>query len=138
MLNGMKQEVTWTNSKGETRTESKGWDIDWASHSVLGLGSRVSRATAWNYGRVHEKKFTYHLFNSDSDTAVTGSAYEVFNHRLVSGAGDEDDMAQIIGAVNTLGNRKYSMVRNALCQVAGTHDHPLWHSAWVLYVNTAE
>jgi hypothetical protein len=42
----------------------------------------MDRDTAWNYGRVYEKKFTYYLFNSDSDTTVTGSAYKVFNHNL--------------------------------------------------------
>jgi hypothetical protein len=137
ILNGMSQEVTWTGSDGETKKAVKSWGIDWASHGVLGLGSRVDRDTAWNYGRVHEKKFTYHLFNSDSDTTVTGSAYEVFNHNLAQG-GDKSDMAEVIGAVNTLGNKKYSIAKNALCRAAGTHDHPFWHSAGGLYVNTVE
>ncbi|KAJ5375522.1 hypothetical protein N7517_007528 [Penicillium concentricum] len=137
ILNYMSQEVTWTDSNDETRTAVKSWGIDWASHGVLGLGSRVDRNTAWNYGRVHEKKFTYHLFNSDSDTAVTGSAYEVFNHKLAQG-GDKSDMADVIGAVNTLGNRKYSITKNALCRASGTHDHPFWKSAEGLYVKTVE
>ncbi|KAF7585707.1 hypothetical protein BBP40_010257 [Aspergillus hancockii] len=87
---------------------------------------------------IHEKKFTYHLFNSDSDTAVTGSEYEVFNHNLVPGAGDQDDMNKVIGVINTLGNPKYAIAKNELCQVTGTYDHPSWHSAGGLYVNTVE
>ena len=47
-------------------------------------------------------------------------------------------MAEVIGAVNTLGNAKYSITKNALCRTTGTHDHPFWHSAGGLYVNTVQ
>ncbi|KAJ5120768.1 uncharacterized protein N7515_010156 [Penicillium bovifimosum] len=133
----MVQEVTWTATNGETKTADKSWGADWASRGVLGLGSTANRDTAWNYGRAHGKKFTYLLFNSDSDTTVTGSRYEVFNHNLADG-GDKSDMAEVIGAVNTLGNAKYSITKNALCRTTGTHDHPFWHSAGGLYVNTVQ
>lgn len=138
VLSNIEQEVSWTDSKGDTQTRFKSWKIDWASNSVLGRGRNPKLDQAWNYGMAHEKKFTYHLFNSDSDTTVTGSAYEVFNHNLKAGTGDQDDMSKVIGAVNTLGNSKYTIAKNALCVASGTHDHPFWRTAGGLYVKTTQ
>jgi hypothetical protein len=49
----------------------------------------------------------------------------VFNHNLADG-GDESDMAEVIGAVNTLGNAKYSITDPVGGSVLlGTNgDHP--------------
>lgn len=128
-INGLprqvEQEVTWTKEDGTERTAFKAWTTDWGSSTALG-GSRPNRDTAWNFGGVHSKDFTFHLMNSDSLNTPSGSEYDVFNYKLKEG-----DITQVVGAINLMDNPKYKMTNsdgwNAYCvsDLQG-RTHKLW------------
>ncbi|KAL4920061.1 hypothetical protein BDW62DRAFT_199151 [Aspergillus aurantiobrunneus] len=93
--------------------------------------------TAWNWAENNRKSFTFHLFNSESDTTVTGSRYEVFNHNLVAKSGFESNMGNVVAAMNSFNNPKYSYDGfNAWCRNDrnGRRNHPLWGERYPNFV----
>jgi hypothetical protein len=79
----------------------------------------------------------FHLFNSDTTQTPTYTQYQVFNHKLTAGQGDQDDWYYVAGAVNTFGNPKYSIANNAWCvnlkdaEQLGKDPH-YYHPVWNL------
>jgi hypothetical protein len=124
----VEQEVSWVDSKGNTKTAWKKWLDDWGKNAHTGKGRNPNLDTAWNHAGNNRKSYTFHLFNSDSATGPTGTAYEVFNHKLVSGGGTQDKIDRVVGAINLMGNSKYRIISfNAWClNDASTRPHALW------------
>ncbi|KAL2829474.1 hypothetical protein BDW59DRAFT_178440 [Aspergillus cavernicola] len=133
----LQQEVSWTDSNGETKKAFKRWTIDWASSSAKGRINNPDKDTAWNWAENNKKSFTFHLFNSDSETTVTGSRYEVFNHKLVTKSGFEGNMVNVVAAINLFDNDKYTYDGfNAWCRndVGGLRNHKLWGDNYPKFV----
>ncbi|KAM5436869.1 putative chitinase [Microsporum canis] len=108
----VEQEVTWTDSQGQARAAFKSWPDNWRASGAVGRARNPNKDSAWNWELNSEKSFTFHLFNSDSLTTSTGSAYEVFNHKLKGGASGKrpkNDIDIVVAAINTFDNRKYRM-----------------------------
>ncbi|PGH27225.1 hypothetical protein AJ80_01182 [Polytolypa hystricis UAMH7299] len=130
----VEQEVSWTDAGGKTKTDWKSWGANWIDSRAKGRRTDPDLNTAWNHDERQKKSFTFHLFNSDSGTSPTGSSYEVFNHELKSG-GDETDMANVLGAINTFDNEKYKIGSyNAWCKrtdhASGPYrSHRFWGNA---------
>ncbi|KAJ5096660.1 hypothetical protein N7456_007381 [Penicillium angulare] len=123
----MQQEVSWEGKDGTTKTAWKDWTADWGGPTAVGRRNDPDKDTAWNLARNHHKSFTFHLFNSDSTTEPTGSAYEVFNHKLSQSEGEKHNMDQVVGAFNLMGSSKHRVkTHNAICvnpDKIGDHDY---------------
>ncbi|KAL3430011.1 hypothetical protein BDV09DRAFT_202564 [Aspergillus tetrazonus] len=131
------QEVSWINSKGNTKTATKSWTQDWLGYNAKGRQGNPDKDSAWNWAENNWKRFTFHLFNSESDTTVTGSRYEVFNHNLVTKSGFESDMGNVVAAMNFFNNPKYTYEGfNAWCRSDrnGRRNHPLWGERYPNFV----
>ncbi|USP75586.1 hypothetical protein yc1106_02860 [Curvularia clavata] len=133
VLNGIRQQVTWTDNAGGTRTATKAWSIDWRGSSATGRNNNPNKDTAWNWALNNNKEFTMHLFDSDSDTDARGEAYSIFEHTLTGApsqgnapANLQTDIANVVSAVNFMDNSKYSADYNAWCSTGQTRDHELW------------
>ncbi|EFR03335.1 chitinase A1 [Nannizzia gypsea CBS 118893] len=141
---GLEQEVTWTDSQGQTRTAFKLWSKDWQASAAVGTRRDPNKDTAWNWELNNEKSFTFHLFNSDSLTTTTGGTYEVFNHKLkdvASGKNPTDDINIVVAAMNTFDNKKYRMPgANAWCHNVGNpfRNHELWGNAGGRFIRIVE
>lgn len=131
------QEVSWIDSKGNTKTATKSWTQDWLGYNAKGRQGNPDKDSAWNWAENNWKRFTFHLFNSESDTTVTGSRYEVFNHNLVTKSGFESDMGNVVAAMNFFNNPKYTYEGfNAWCRSDrnGRRNHPLWGERYPNFV----
>jgi hypothetical protein len=76
--------------------------------------------------------------------APTLDKYQVFNHKLRTGQGSQDDWYYVAGAVNTFDNPDYSVEKNAWCvnpedsaQIGRDPHfyHPVWQFADYKYVS---
>lgn len=133
VLNGISQEVTWTDNAGNKKTARKAWSIDWRSSSAVGRNNNPNKDAAWNWALNNNKEFTMHLFDSDSDRDAKGNAYSIFEHDLRGAPSQGDpptafqtDMGRVVSAVNFLENSKYSADYNAWCTTGETRNHELW------------
>ena len=128
------QEVSWVDSKGVTQTAFKAWGKNW--NEGKGNPNSPNLDKDWNHAENNKKEFTFHLFNSDSTTTPTNSQYEVFNHKLVAGSGDEDNISNVVAAINIFGNSKYRFNGwNAWCKNGNQLKfHPFWGNANGKYV----
>ena len=112
------QSATWTDAKGNQKTEHKRWSESWAR-------------AAWNADGSNKKSLTFHLFNSDSHTSPTGAKYAVFKHDLVPGGGTRDQIGEVVAAINHFDNAKYKFQgdKNAWCLYKGPsalRNHAMW------------
>lgn len=128
------QEVSWVDSKGKTQTAFQSWKDDW--DEARGNPNSPDLDKDWNHGENNEKSFTFHLFNSDTTTTPTNTQYEVFNHKLAKENGKEDNIANVLGAINIFDNPKYKFSSfNAFCKNGNlVKTHPFWGNANGLYV----
>jgi hypothetical protein len=149
LLNKMRQTVSYINSKGvKDHKEHMPWGgkgADWeTAQGPQGGGTTVNKDRYWNWAQDNKKLFTFHLFNSDTTLTPELDQYQVFNHELIPGQGDQDDWYWIAGAVNTFGNPKYKISHNAWCVNLKDsaqygrdpyYYHPVWKGADERYVS---
>ncbi|KAL2807931.1 hypothetical protein BJX63DRAFT_436583 [Aspergillus granulosus] len=134
---GVTQEKIYILWEGRVKAPAANWK------KVQG-GRTINKDRDWNWARNNRKLFTFHLFNSDTTQTPTYTQYQVFNYKLTAGQGDQDDWYYVAGAVNTFGNPKYSIEKNAWCvnledsaQIGKDlyYYHPVWQFADYKYVS---
>jgi hypothetical protein len=116
------QEVYWTDSDGEAKTDQKNWADEWkdnkATRAVDSETKPIDLDKAWNRDENNIKSFTMHLFDSDNTNTPLGGSYSPLNHQLTSksGVNRETDIGRVVAAVNFMDNEKYGYNNfNAYC-----------------------